>query len=136
MRDFRCPDCYSAINVPIHYGEPSSEVLRKAEAGELALALCPEWTSGPDRMCTECGSKFYTDRKAKAAADAEKARQLGWLAAMKRISRAETLTKRYYFEDEPLVPGDIDRHGRPWRPRYRSLTERPARGRSRKPRAT
>ena len=53
-----CPKCGSAKNIPIVYGKPSTELMEKAERGEVALGGC---IITPDRnlyKCKVCGTGF------------------------------------------------------------------------------
>ena len=53
-----CPKCGSSANIPIIYGRPGSELLEKAERGEVVLGGC---IITPDRnlyKCKDCGTEF------------------------------------------------------------------------------
>ena len=53
-----CPKCGSAKNIPIVYGRPSTELMEKAERGEVALGGC---IITPDRnlyKCKVCRTEF------------------------------------------------------------------------------
>ena len=53
-----CPSCGSSNSIPIVYGKPSSEAMKKAEKGEIVLGGC---IVRPDRnkyRCKDCGRDF------------------------------------------------------------------------------
>ena len=53
-----CPSCGSSNYIPIVYGKPSSEALKKARRGEIVLGGC---LVGPNRnlyRCKDCGRNY------------------------------------------------------------------------------
>jgi hypothetical protein len=41
--------------IPIVYGYPSQELMKKAEAGEVLLGGCMLWDRAPMHKCKKCG---------------------------------------------------------------------------------
>jgi Zn finger protein HypA/HybF involved in hydrogenase expression len=54
LHKYICPNCKSKDGVDILYGMPSSELIEKAERGEIALGGCVIEENKPDRRCLKC----------------------------------------------------------------------------------
>ena len=53
-----CPSCGSSNYIPIVYGKPSAEGMKRAEKGEIVLGGC---IVRPDRnkyRCKDCGKDY------------------------------------------------------------------------------
>jgi len=55
IRNTQCPECGSKNYIPIIYGYPGEELLRKGEAGEAKLGGCCVGIGDPDSYCKDCG---------------------------------------------------------------------------------
>lgn len=57
-----CPKCNSTNDVVvILYGEPTPDMLQKAEEGKIALDGRHHGEDSPDWVCRKCGVKFKMD---------------------------------------------------------------------------
>ena len=53
-----CPKCKSNQIVPILYGEPSDEGMRKSKEGKIYLDGCIIEKNSPHNYCKKCKHKF------------------------------------------------------------------------------
>jgi len=53
-----CPACGSDDTVPIVYGLPTPETVRKADAGQCVLGGCCRSGDDPRRYCRDCGHSY------------------------------------------------------------------------------
>jgi hypothetical protein len=58
----KCPRCGSQAVIPIVYGLPAPELVRKAEAGEVVLGGCEYDPSYPIYACRDCGEQWNQPR--------------------------------------------------------------------------
>ena len=53
-----CPTCGSSNSIPIVYGKPSLEAMKKAERGEIVLGGCIIRIDRNKFRCKDCGRDF------------------------------------------------------------------------------
>lgn len=53
-----CPECGSDKIIPILYGLPRPELVRKAVFGKVILGGCVVHENGPDLFCCSCGARW------------------------------------------------------------------------------
>jgi hypothetical protein len=61
-RQYSCPNCEKKEGVDIFYGEPTAELSKEAELGEILLGGCVVKENQPYYHCKACG--FEWDKKA------------------------------------------------------------------------
>ena len=54
----KCPKCNSTEYIPICYGKPSNELLKKSERGEVILAGCCRPLNPLYKKCKNCGGEY------------------------------------------------------------------------------
>jgi hypothetical protein len=54
----KCPICESPNVIPIVYGKPTMEAMKKAERGEIILGGCIMNRDRKNFQCIDCGTKF------------------------------------------------------------------------------
>jgi len=58
IKETECLQCKSENIIPIVYGYPSKETMRKFEEGKLELGGCCVTGNDPNFYCKNCGYKF------------------------------------------------------------------------------
>lgn len=56
-----CPNCNSAVIIPIVYGKPGAELMQQAEAGEIKLGGCIVLETCPNRFCKDCSHRWIDE---------------------------------------------------------------------------
>jgi hypothetical protein len=79
-----CPACGGKESVPIVYGFPTVEVQAAEARNEVRLAACIVSATSPDRSCTACEYRFYSNRKLQPEIDPDEIHQRRRIAAMNR----------------------------------------------------
>ncbi len=54
----QCPECKSKNVIPIAYGMPGPDMIKKSDNGEIMLGGCSITTDDDDRYCKECNNKW------------------------------------------------------------------------------
>ncbi|MGV0962328.1 MAG: hypothetical protein ACOYBT_00385 [Polynucleobacter sp.] len=62
-RKYICPTCNKNTGVDIVYGEPSIEIARQIELGEIALGGCVIEPNQPNYRCMSCGFEWDKTRQ-------------------------------------------------------------------------
>ena len=56
--EIKCPQCGSSQIIPVHYGKPCDENIKKAERGEIILAGCRRPNNPPKYACKKCKKRI------------------------------------------------------------------------------